>query len=87
MEAPGCHCACVCAVVVSCRTRGAQDTPAEPARTQGADLFLPPPLPPPPCWVAPALAGASCLGGTIWPGLPALGMMPDLGSWLCSLSL
>lgn len=75
---------CGCDSHLQLRDRECPNTPAETARTQGADSLLPPLLPPPPCWVAPALAGAPCSGGTIWPGLPDLGVMPDLGSHFCS---
>lgn len=78
----GCHCTHPWAVVVTptsiCRTRGAQ-VPLQ--RWQGPRLlpisfFLIILLRP---------AGfAPCLGGTIWPALPALGVMSDLGSCLCS---
>lgn len=86
MEGPGCRCTTGLWLRPHLQLwdQGCPDTPAETARTQGADLLLPPPPLPPPCWVAPALAGALCLGGTIWPGLPALGTMPDLGSCFCS---
>lgn len=84
----GCHCSHPLAVVVTptsiCSTRGAQ-IPLQ--RWQGHEvltvsfLLL---ILLHPAGFAPVLTGAPCWGGTIWPGLPALGTMPDLGSCFCS---